>query len=212
MFDLVHPDWQGLFNSQQELLLEITGALGEDCVPISNQIFRAFEVSPRDYRALIIGQDPYPNPAHATGLAFAVPKGTRPLPPSLVNIISELESDLGVKSQGEIALWQQSGVMLLNRHLTTRANQTGADFKLGWDRFTREAVRYLVTQRQGKLVAILWGSRAQELRAELSGAKVISSVHPSPLSAYRGFFGSKPFSRCNQALLELGEEIVDWSC
>ncbi len=212
MFDLVHPDWQGLFNAQHEKLLEIIQGLGDDFVPQAEHIFRAFEFSPNDYRVLIIGQDPYPNPLHAVGLSFAVPRGTRPLPPSLQNILTELKSDVGGEHEGDLTIWQKAGVMLLNRHLTTRTNETGAHFKLGWDSFTTAAVRHLIEVRQGRLVAILWGSKAQELAPDLAGAKIISSVHPSPLSAYRGFFGSKPFSSCNKALLELGEEPIDWSC
>lgn len=212
MFDLVHPDWQGLFNAQHRKLLEIIQGLGDDFVPKSEHIFRAFEISPKDYRVLIIGQDPYPNPMHAIGLSFAVPKGTSPLPPSLQNILAELKSDVGGEYEGDLTNWQKAGVMLLNRHLSTRASETGAHFKLGWDSFTTAAVRHLIEVRGGKLVAILWGSKAQELAPYLAGAKIISSVHPSPLSAYRGFFGSKPFSSCNKALLELGEEPIDWSC
>lgn len=212
MLESVHPDWQPLFAAQRQLLDGIFELLsGEDIVPRSDLVFRAFSRSPKDYRVLILGQDPYPNPQHAMGLAFAVPAGTKPLPPSLQNIYTELQSDLGIDSQPDLLHWQERGVLLLNRHLTTRANETAAHFKLGWDAFTKAAVSHVLEVRENKLVSILWGSKAQELSDELSRGKVISSVHPSPLSAYRGFFGSKPFSKANQLLAQLGESPIDWS-
>jgi uracil-DNA glycosylase len=191
---------------------EILAALPEEGItPTRERLFRAFEHAPEHYRVLIVGQDPYPNPLHAIGLAFAVPEGTKPPPPSLRNILLELESDLGIVRDGFIESWSRQGVMLLNRHLSTLENQTAAHVLLGWDRFTSAACRYLVSANKGRLVAILWGAKAQELVPELGAAKVISSPHPSPLSSYRGFFGSKPFSGCNTALLELGCEPIDWS-
>ena len=212
MFDSVHPDWQPLFDAQADVLAAIVDALPEKGInPKREKLFRAFEFSPAHYRVLIVGQDPYPNPLHATGLAFAVPEETKPLPPTLRNILAELEADLGIAPRASIESWASAGVMLLNRHLSTLENLSAAHVTLGWDRFTSEACRYLVDVRGGKLVAILWGARAQELMPELGGALVLSSPHPSPLSSYRGFFGSKPFSRCNKALLELGLEPIDWS-
>lgn len=212
MLESVHPDWQPLFEAQRPQLAAIFEQLtGQEIVPKSDLVFRAFSQSPRDYRVLILGQDPYPNPAHAVGLAFAVPSGTAPLPPSLQNIYQELQSDLGISIRPDLADWQKRGVFLLNRHLTSRANETAAHFKLGWDKFTKEAVLHLLRSRQNKLVSILWGNKAQELTDELSAGRVISSAHPSPLSAYRGFFGSKPFSKANQFLIEMGEQPIDWS-
>lgn len=212
MLESVHPDWQPLFAAQRQRLDGIFELLaGEEIVPRSDLVFRAFSQSPKNYRVLLLGQDPYPNPQHAMGLAFAVPAGTKPLPPSLHNIYTELQADLGVESQPDLAQWQDRGVLLLNRHLTTRANETAAHFKFGWDAFTKAAVSFLLEVRENKLVSILWGSKAQELSEELSQGKVISSVHPSPLSAYRGFFGSKPFSKANQLLNQMGESPIDWS-
>jgi uracil-DNA glycosylase len=212
MLDSIHPSWQPLFDEQAEVLDEILTALPEEGItPKRERLFRAFEHAPEHYRVLIVGQDPYPNPLHAIGLAFAVPEGTKPPPPSLRNILLELESDLGIVRDGFIESWSRQGVMLLNRHLSTLENQTAAHVLLGWDRFTSAACRYLVSANKGRLVAILWGAKAQELVPELGAAKVISSPHPSPLSSYRGFFGSKPFSGCNTALLELGCEPIDWS-
>jgi uracil-DNA glycosylase len=211
MLESVHPDWQPLFVAQRQRLDAIFEQLaGQEIVPQANLVFRAFSRSPLDYRVLILGQDPYPNPQHAVGLAFAVPEGTKPLPPSLKNIYTELQSDLGTSNQPDLVQWQNRGVLLLNRHLTTRTNETAAHFKLGWDEFTRAAVEHLMELRQNKLVSILWGTKAQELTQELSAGKVLASAHPSPLSAYRGFFGSKPFSRANQLLAEMDEQPIDW--
>lgn len=215
MFRTVHPEWQKVLADQKPSLLEIEELLAAESsvVPQRQSILRALEMPPSSYRVLILGQDPYPNPIHANGLAFAVPQGTNPLPPTLANIFRELRSDMGhgfVKS-GDISPWEQRGVMLLNRHLTTRQNETAAHFSLGWERFTQRVVQELVQANQGRMVAILWGRRAQELAGDLGGAIVISSPHPSPLSSYRGFFGSKPFSSCNTALVALGLEPIDWS-
>lgn len=212
MFESVHPDWQPLFSAQRQRLDGIFELLaGEEIVPRPDLVFRAFTRSPKDYRVLILGQDPYPNPQHAIGLAFAVPADTKPLPPSLQNIYSELQADLGIDTQPDLVQWQERGVLLLNRHLTTRANETAAHIKLGWDDFTKAAVSYLLDETKNKLVSILWGIKAQELAEELSSGEIISSVHPSPLSAYRGFFGSKPFSKANELLTQMGEPPIDWS-
>ncbi len=212
MLDSVHPDWLPLFSAQKSRLDRIFEQLkDEDYVPRATDIFRAFQNSPKSFRVLILGQDPYPNPAHAIGLAFAVPAGASPLPPSLQNILTELQDDLNLEIRpSSITHWQDRGVMLLNRHLTTKANETGGHFPLGWDEFTIAAVKFLVDIRKEKLVAILWGNKAQELKSELGAAKVIASVHPSPLSAYRGFFGSKPFTKANQHLREMGELPIEW--
>ena len=215
MLETVHEGWKSLFDAQREQISAIQEALsGRDYVPEASKIFRAFEFPPEHYRVLILGQDPYPNPEHAVGLAFAVPAGTKPLPASLRNMMSELSADLGAEfsSGGDLLRWRQQGVMLLNRHLTTGRHETGAHFEIGWDGFTSAAVAFLQQIQQEKLVAILWGNKAQQLRTELPLAHLIESPHPSPLSAHRGFFGSRPFSGCNKALLELGLEPIDWSC
>ena len=212
MLDSVHPDWQPLFDAQRQRLEQIFEQLqGQEIVPRPELVFRAFTRSPRVYRVLILGQDPYPNPQHAIGLAFAVPKETTVLPPSLKNIYAELQSDLSIQTQPDLSTWQDRGVLLLNRHLTTRANETAAHLTLGWNEFTKAAVLHLLEVRRNKLVSILWGSKAQELTEELSSGKVLSSVHPSPLSAYKGFFGSKPFSSANLLLTQMGETPIDWS-
>jgi uracil-DNA glycosylase len=215
MFRALHPDWQNLLGDQKQALENIESLIDSDpkTIPQKELVLRALSLPPSHYRVLIVGQDPYPNPLHANGLAFAVNPGTNPLPPTLANIFKELRSDLGHEfvQTGDITPWQDRGVLLLNRHLTTRAEETAAHFAFGWEEITQAVVRGLVRSREGKLVAILWGQRAQELLPDLAGAKVITSPHPSPLSSYRGFFGSKPFSTCNNALVALGLEPIDWS-
>ena len=215
MFQALHPEWQKLLGDQKEVLKQIENLIDQDqkSIPSKELVLRTLEVPPSQYRVLIVGQDPYPNPIHANGLAFAVNPGTHPLPPTLANIFKELRSDLGHQfvQSGDITPWQERGVLLLNRHLTTRSEETAAHFAFGWEEFTRRVVQELVRAREGKLVAILWGQRAQELAGELAVATVLSSPHPSPLSSYRGFFGSKPFSTCNKALVALGMEPIDWS-
>ncbi len=211
----LHPIWRDLLADQLELLQQIERRVLADpsSIPNPEHILRAFRLPPQDYRVLIVGQDPYPNPEHAIGLSFAVPEGTKPLPPTLSNIFRELRSDLGdqIVKTGDITPWSKRGVMLLNRHLTTQANNTAGHLDLGWAEFTTAAVNSLQQVLGPKLVAILWGQRALELSPVLSQATIISSPHPSPLSSYRGFFGSRPFSRCNKALLELGLSPIDWS-
>lgn len=214
MFRSLHPQWQKLLGDQKEHLGAIEQRIDSDerTIPAKPSILRVLAKPPSHYRVLILGQDPYPNPLHANGLAFAVPEGTNPLPPTLANIFKELRADLGHEyvQTGDITPWQDRGVMLLNRHLTTRATETAAHFAFGWEEFTQRVVQELVKANQGNLVAILWGQRAQEISGDLAGATVLSSPHPSPLSSYRGFFGSKPFSSCNKALVALGLEPIDW--
>lgn len=211
MLDSVHPDWQPLLAAQRERLAAIFKELENQAfVPQASSVFRAFEISPREYRVLILGQDPYPNPAHAMGLAFAVPVGTQVFPPTLKNIYRELQSDLSVREFPNLADWQNRGVFLLNRHLTTAPNQTAAHLSLGWGEFTLAAAEFLVEVKKSQLVSILWGNKAQEIQQQLGLESVISSAHPSPLSAYRGFYGSRPFSKANQLLRELGEQPIEW--
>ena len=211
----LHPIWRELLADQLGLLGEIEQRVLSDpsSIPSTENVLRAFMLPPQDYRVLIVGQDPYPNPEHAIGLSFAVPKDTKPLPPTLSNIFKELRSDLGdqIVTTGDIAPWANRGVMLLNRHLTTQANNTAGHLDIGWADFTTAAIKALQQALGPKLVAILWGQRANELKPFLNQATIISSPHPSPLSSYRGFFGSKPFSRCNSALLDLGLSPIDWN-
>ncbi len=216
LFEQMHPNWQVLLEDQRALLKEIERRLENtaDIVPRREHLLRAFGTDPHAQRVLIIGQDPYPTPEHATGLAFAVPADTFPLPPTLINILKELRSDIGVAAvkDADISKWAEQGVMLLNRHLSTSAGNTAAHLDFGWAEFTTAAVTALQRVRGKNLVAILWGRKAQELAAVLTEASVIASPHPSPLSSYRGFFGSKPFTKTNQLLTTLGQPQIDWSC
>lgn len=186
-------------------------AAGRSYLPAGPNVLRAFTQPFRDVRVLIVGQDPYPTPGHPIGLSFAVAADVRPLPKSLVNIFRELQDDLGLPppSNGDLAPWTRQGVLLLNRVLTVRPGASGSHQGKGWERITEAAVRALAA-RDAPMVAILWGRQAQSLRPLLSDVTRIETVHPSPLSAHGGFFGSRPFSRANHALVDAGAEPVDW--
>ncbi len=218
-FESMHPGWQAMLADQQSLLeflesrLQSSQDASGDIAPPMHQVMRAFENDPTQVRVLLVGQDPYPSPGHAVGLAFAVSPETRPLPRSLQNMMKELATDLpGCSNGGDISRWQDQGVMLLNRHLTVAVGQAGSHSKFGWNEFTDAVIRALAATQQAKLVALLWGNHAQTLAPMLCGATILRAVHPSPLSASRGFFGSKPFSGANVALKNLGLEPIDWSC
>lgn len=215
-FEQMHPTWQTALAGQRELLAEIEAKISTDAAvaPALPLVMRAFEQSVDSVRVLIVGQDPYPTPGHAIGLSFAVSPEVSPLPRSLQNMMRELRDDLGrdVTNGGDLQHWAAQGVMLLNRHLTTSSGQSAAHFDAGWSRFTDAAISVLNRARGRKLVAILWGNEAISLQRLLPDVQVISSAHPSPLSARKGFFGSKPFSRTNEALGFVGEEKIDWSC
>ena len=185
---------------------------GRPYLPAGDRVLRAFQQPVGDVRVLIVGQDPYPTPGHPIGLSFAVERDVRPLPRSLANIYRELADDLGVRppAHGDLGAWNRGGVMLLNRVLTVRPGDPASHRGSGWERITDHAIRTLV-DRGGPLVAILWGRDAQSLRPLLADVPRIESVHPSPLSASRGFFGSRPFSRANALLVEQGGEPVDWA-
>jgi uracil-DNA glycosylase len=187
-------------------------AAGRPYLPAGAQVLRAFAAPLEDVRVLIVGQDPYPTPGHPIGLSFAVDRHVRPLPRSLQNIYRELRDDLGVAppEHGDLSGWTRSGVLLLNRVLTVAPGAPASHRGKGWERVTEHAIRTLVAREQ-PLVAILWGRDAANLRALLGDSGIVESVHPSPLSASRGFFGSRPFSRANELLAERGAEPVDWA-
>ena len=186
-------------------------AAGRTYLPSGGHVLRAFTRPLQDVRVLIVGQDPYPTPGHAIGLSFAVDREVRPIPRSLKNIYRELQSDLGIDppQHGDLSAWADAGVMLLNRVLTVAPGNPGSHRGRGWERVTDRAIEVLAA-RGGPLVAILWGKDAQSLQPALGSVPVIASTHPSPMSADRGFFGSKPFSRANALLVEQGAEPVDW--
>lgn len=187
-------------------------AAGRGFLPAAGNVLRAFSQPLDDVRVLVVGQDPYPTPGHAVGLSFAVDAGVRPLPGSLRNIYAELVADTGLPtpSTGDLSPWAQRGVLLLNRVLTVRPGVAGSHRGRGWEDVTAAAVRSLA-RRGGPLVAVLWGREAQRLRPLLPGVPVVESAHPSPLSASRGFLGSRPFSRVNELLIAQGAAPVDWS-
>jgi len=187
-------------------------AAGRPYLPAGDNILRAFRQPFADVRVLIVGQDPYPTPGHPIGLSFAVERDVRPLPRSLQNIYRELRSDLGITppAHGDLTAWTRHGVLLLNRCLTVGPGAPASHRGKGWEAVTEQAIRALAA-RDTPLVAILWGRDAQTLRPLLGAVPAIESAHPSPMSADRGFFGSRPFSRVNALLAEQGAEPVDWT-
>jgi uracil-DNA glycosylase len=213
----IDPGWAAALAPVAGALTQATGfleaesAAGRPWLPEPGNVLRAFREPFQAVRVLLVGQDPYPTPGHPLGLAFAVDPAVRPLPRSLVNIGSELTSDVGVSvTTGDLSAWSAQGVLLLNRVLTVRAGEPGSHRGHGWEAVTDQAIRALVA-RGTPLVAILWGKDAAKLRPLLGDTPVIESAHPSPLSARRGFFGSKPFSRANALLAAQGAAPVDWT-
>lgn len=215
--ELVDPGWAVALEpvaaqvARMGELLRAEVAAGRPYLPAGPNVLRAFAAPFDSVRVLIVGQDPYPTPGHPIGLSFAVERHVRPIPRSLQNIYAELRDDLGVTppEHGDLSGWSSQGVMLLNRVLTVRAGESGSHRGMGWEAVTDHAIRALVG-RDAPLVAILWGRDAGTLRPLLGATPIISSVHPSPLSARNGFFGSKPFSRTNALLAERGAAPVNW--
>jgi uracil-DNA glycosylase len=187
-------------------------AAGRRYLPAGAQVLRAFTQPFDAVRVLIVGQDPYPTPGHAIGLSFAVAPQTRPIPRSLANIFREYCDDLGhpAPSTGDLTPWAEQGVLLLNRVLTVEPGAPGSHRDKGWEAVTEQAIRALVARDGEPLVAILWGRDARNLAPLLADVPCVQSAHPSPMSAAGGFFGSRPFSRANALLQELGGEPVDW--
>jgi uracil-DNA glycosylase len=186
-------------------------AAGRTYLPPGDKVLRAFQQPFSEVRVLIMGQDPYPTPGNAVGLSFSVTPATRRLPPSLLNIFREYTADLGhpSPSSGDLTPWTEHGVLLLNRVLTVAPGRPGSHRGQGWEEVTEQAIRALAA-RGGPLVAILWGRDARSLAPLLDGVPLIESAHPSPNSADRGFFGSRPFSRANTLLENQGAPMIDW--
>lgn len=214
------PTWDEALAPRREQFAQLREELnrcraaGEQILPDSSQVLRAFRQPFDGVKVLILGQDPYPTPGHPIGWSFAVAPAVRPLPRSLQNIFRELHDDLGipVSSHGDLSSWADQGVLMLNRVLTVAAGSPGSHRRIGWEEITEAAIRALVA-RGTPLVSILWGADARRLRPLLEVGEhtaVITSPHPSPLSASRGFFGSKPFSQANEALAHRGAGPVDW--
>lgn len=216
--ELVDPGWHQALTPVgprlDTLLARVatTRAAGQQVLPAPDRVLRAFGPAPQDVRVLLVGQDPYPTPGHAVGLSFSVDPGVQPLPRSLANVFRELVADQGCPppASGDLTPWADRGVLLLNRVLTVRAGSPGSHRHLGWQEVTAQAVRWLAA-RDGPLVAVLWGRDAQTLRPLLADVPAVVSAHPSPLSAARGFTGSRPFSRANDQLRAQGTDPVDWT-
>lgn len=217
--DLVEPGWAralapvGDQVTQMGEFLRAELAAGHRYLPAGPNVLRAFTYPFDEVRVLIVGQDPYPTPGHAVGLSFSVGADVRPIPRSLSNIFTEYTADLGLPqpSTGDLTPWAQRGVLLLNRVLTVRPGTPASHRGKGWEAVTARAIQAL-TDRKKPLVAVLWGRDAATLKPMLASGDcvAIESAHPSPLSASRGFFGSRPFSRANELLTQMGAEPVDW--
>jgi len=216
---LVAPDWAEALApvddqvSRMGQFLREEIAAGRGYLPHGDQVLRAFGRPLAEVKVLVVGQDPYPTPGHPVGLSFSVAPGVAP-PKSLVNIFTELVADLGVTppTSGDLTPWADAGVMLLNRALTVCPGRPASHRGRGWEVVTDQAIRTLAHRAKegAPLTAILWGRDAQSLKPELTPIPWVESVHPSPLSAHRGFFGSRPFSRVNRMLEEQGGSPVDW--
>jgi uracil-DNA glycosylase len=216
--DLVASDWAEALAPVADQVaamgtfLRAEVASGRPYLPAGANVLRAFTAPLADVRVLIVGQDPYPTPGHAVGLSFSVAPDVRPLPRSLLNIYRELTEDMGVDrpSTGDLTPWADRGVLLLNRVLTVSPGAPASHRGKGWEAVTERAIVALV-ERGGPLAAILWGKDAQNLQPLLGNVPSVTSAHPSPMSADRGFFGSRPFSRVNALLEHQGAAPIDWS-
>lgn len=216
--EIIAPDWADALAPVEDQIhamgdfLRAEIAAGRGYLPSGANVLRAFSRPLADVRVLIVGQDPYPTPGHAVGLSFSVERSVRPLPRSLQNIYRELHDDLGIAppAHGDLSGWFDQGVLLLNRCLTVTPGKPNSHRGKGWEAVTQRAIEALV-ERGGPLVAILWGRDAQGLTPMLGRVPVIKSPHPSPLSASAGFFGSRPFSRANEALVAQGARPIEWA-
>jgi uracil-DNA glycosylase len=216
--ELVDPGWAEALGPVAGQITELGGylrgevAAGRGYLPAGDNVLRAFHRPLADVKVLIMGQDPYPTPGHPVGLSFSVAPEVRPLPRSLQNIFRELQTDLGLPAptSGDLSPWSDQGVLMLNRVLTVKPGLPGSHRGKGWETVTAQAIQALVARRK-PLVALLWGRDAQSIRDLLGDTPRVESVHPSPMSADRGFFGSRPFSRVNQLLVDQGAEPVDWA-
>ncbi|HEY9293878.1 MAG TPA: uracil-DNA glycosylase [Microlunatus sp.] len=215
--ELISPDWAEALEPVAPTIgrmgefLRSELAAGRGYLPAGDAVLRAFTLPLSQVRVLIVGQDPYPTPGHPVGLSFSVAPEVRPIPRSLANIYRELENDLGIPpaAGGDLTPWFDQGVLLLNRVLTVQPGRSASHRGKGWEEVTQCAIEALVS-RDGPLVAILWGRDAQSLIPMLGSVPYIKSAHPSPMSADRGFFGSRPFSRVNEYLINFGAEPIDW--
>ncbi|WP_344304282.1 uracil-DNA glycosylase [Nocardioides bigeumensis] len=218
---LMAPDWAEALAPVDEQIatmgrfLREEVAAGRPYLPAGDAILRAFARPLAEVRVLVVGQDPYPTPGHPIGLSFAVARDVRPLPGSLRNIYQELRTDVGIEppAHGDLTAWTEQGVMLLNRVLTVRPGEPASHRGRGWEAVTERAIEVLAARSAAgtPMAAVLWGRDAQSLKGLLGSVPWVESAHPSPLSASRGFFGSRPFSRVNTLLEEQGGAPVDWA-
>ncbi len=213
-YEVLRPQFEAPYFAELKNFL-VAERQQHTCYPPGSKIFAAFDSTPFDkVKAVIIGQDPYHEPGQAMGLCFSVPQGV-PVPPSLVNIIKEINDDLGTQipaTRGDLSGWAAQGVLLLNATLTVREHAAGSHQRHGWEQFTDAAIQALAERRQG-IVFLLWGSYAIGKRKLINPLHhcILTAPHPSPLSAYRGFFGCRHFSRANDYLRSTGQTPIDWT-
>jgi uracil-DNA glycosylase len=206
----IDDSWQPLFVEHQSQLAKIESTLSSQRItPALENVFRVFNSPIGHYRCVIVGQDPYPSPGYATGLAFSVSADVTRLPASLKNVFLEYVSDTGFSypKTGDLSDWADHGVALLNTSLSLNLDDKSEHLKIGWQQITQSVLAAMASRGS---VAILWGSHAQKIGSCFTDNQKIQSVHPSPLSAHRGFFGSKPFTQCNQLLIASGQAPIDW--
>lgn len=216
---LIDASWVELLRPVQAILNQIAlkldqeSKIGHSVFPAPENIMRAFRTPFDQVTVVIVGQDPYPTPGDAVGLSFSVAPERHDLPRSLKNIFTELHADIGcdMPASGDLSPWAEQGIMLLNRVLTVRAGEAGSHRGMGWEQVTEQALNALNNREGTSLVAVLWGNDAMTAKQFLNNAVVIESAHPSPLSASRGFFGSRPFSKVNTALDEAGQTPINWA-
>lgn len=215
LFQLVPQSWQAVLAPFQDQIntigmeLQEKADAGQRILPDKKHVFRALELSPKEVRVVILGQDPYPNASDAIGLAFSVTPRSSGLPGSLMNIQKEIMTDIGATTtaDGDLTRWSAQGVLLLNRVLTVTAGESASHSSLGWQEITAAIVKYCATEGA---IGLLWGNSARELAPLFEKDRLVEGVHPSPLSAHRGFLGSKPFSTVNSILESLNQEKIVW--
>ena len=210
VFQPVDTSWLPLLEPLREEIISVCELVTKgEYIPAMDRILAPLSTPVDEVRVVIVGQDPYPNAEYADGFAFSVQPEVKPLPASLINIFKELESDLGtpMPTDGNLDRWSRQGVLLINRTLTTIPGESHAHQKSGWMAITEVIIREVASRGA---VGILWGGNAQQMSDYFDSSRVIQSAHPSPLSAYRGFFGSKPFSQCNSMLEQIGKTKISW--
>ena len=210
IFQFVHSSWFSILEPLEDSILATFDVVGKgEYIPTVDRILAPLSTSLDEVKVVIVGQDPYPNADYADGYAFSVRTEVSPFPASLVNIFKELESDLGtpMPANGNLERWSRQGVLLINRTLTTVPGESHAHQRSGWMAITEVIIREVASKGA---VGILWGGNAQQMADYFDSSRVIKSAHPSPLSSYRGFFGSKPFSLCNEMLAQAGKTQISW--